>query len=73
MAEWEIRLIINEGGDSRVLRDLLVRLRCRNCRAKPSGVMLANTGIPPNGTPWSNVQHKDGRTRLILWDDDAQR
>ena len=61
---------VKPGRDPILLRDLLMRLRCKVCRQRPSGAMLALGRLGSGGRLFSDIETEDGVVQLVLWDDD---
>jgi hypothetical protein len=73
-AEFFLQSIVWKNGGGYLLVDVVERLRCKVCHAKPSGGMLANQRLPggaPN-PPWVDMNSPYGSMRqLVLWDEEG--
>jgi len=53
--------------EKRLLGDILARVRCEKCRAKPSAAMLTNARDPWGVRGFSNKETRKGPIQCVLW------
>ena len=53
--------------DDRILGDVLARVRCEKCRAKPRAAMLTNARDPWEVTHFINKETRKGPIQCVLW------
>ena len=50
-----------------VLASFVARVRCRDCRAKPSAAMLTNLRDPSKVRFWTSHESTGGDVQILLW------
>ncbi len=54
-------------GEKRLLGDILARVRCGKCRAKPNAAMLTNARDPWGVRGFINKETRKGPIQSVLW------
>ena len=54
-----------------LLANYVARLRCRDCRERPSGVMLTNCREYAPHPTWLNKETRKGPLWVVLWQEEA--
>jgi hypothetical protein len=62
---WLSKLIRRD--EKRLLGDVLARVRCETCRAKPSAAMLTNARDPWQVRAFMNKETRKGPFQCVLW------
>ena len=65
---WFHHLVYGKRVTEPPLSDLLPRLRCDQCRAKPAAALLANQRLPGHGKIWKDMRLDTGLVQIVLWD-----
>jgi hypothetical protein len=62
-----LRSKIMRRNEKRLLGDILARVRCGKCRAKPSAAMLTNARDPWEVRVFINKETRKGPIQCVLW------